>query len=53
VTRSRKRPSSGAASLPKRLREKLTRLRRQEQQDLLRRYDERQIDDREPAPRWM
>lgn len=40
-------------ALSKRLREQLKRRQRQEERDLLRRYDDRQVDDREPPPRWM
>lgn len=49
--RSRRTPARPA--LPKRLRDQLTRLQRKEEQELLRRYDDRPIDDREPPPRWM
>lgn len=49
---ARQRRIPDRPALPKRLREQLTRQQRQEQQDLLRRYDERPINDLEP-PRWM
>jgi hypothetical protein len=49
--RSRRTPERPALS--RRLREQLTHRQRQEEQDLLRRYDDRPINDREPPPRWM
>lgn len=53
MTGSNWRRSSGRPALIKRLREQMTRQQRQEEQDLLRRYDDRPINDREPPPRWM
>ena len=53
MTGSRKRINHPHGGLPKWLQEKLTRQQRQEQQDLLRRYDDRPMDDQEPPPRWM
>lgn len=53
MTSSRPRRAPDLPVLPKRLREQLTRRQRQEEQELLRRYDDRPIDDQEPPPRWM
>lgn len=53
MTDSRRRRAPDRPTLSKRLREQLTRQQRQEQQDLLRRYDDRPINDRDPPPRWM
>ena len=50
---SRQRRITERPALSKRLREQLTRRQRQYEQELLRRYDDRPIDDREPPPRWM
>ena len=49
----RPRRAPDRTAMPKRLREQLTRRQRQEQQDLLRRYDDQPINDRDPPPRWM
>lgn len=53
MTNSRPRRVPDRPTLPKRLREQLTRRQRQEEQELQRRYDDRPMDDREPPPRWM
>lgn len=53
MTSSRPRRAPDRPVLPKRLREQLTRRKRQDEQELLRRYDDRPINDPEPPPRWM
>ena len=53
MTSSRPRRAPDRPTLPKRLREQLTRRQRQDEQELLRRYDDRPINDPEPLPRWM
>lgn len=53
MTSSRPHRTPDRPALPKRLREQLKRRQRQEEQELLRRYEDRPIDDLEPPPRWM
>lgn len=53
MTSSRRHRTTERPALSKRLREQLTRRQRLEEQDLLRRYEDRPMDDREPPPRWM
>ena len=50
---ARPRRAPDRPALPKRLREQLTRRQRREEQELLRRHDDRPINDPEPPPRWM
>jgi hypothetical protein len=53
VSESRRHQPHEQPAIPKHLRKQLTRQQRQEEQDLLRRYDDLPINDREPLLRWM